>query len=167
MIGRRDGGSRLAAVVIGLVFLQFGLRPWLGDSRVAPDFLLVALILYTIQSRPGEGAVAGFLVGLLADAMSPAAFGAGALAHTVVGYFSAWGKAVFFAENLAVNAGFLFAGTWLRNLVVLLAAGSGLAGSGLWQMLIWSPLMGLTTALTGLTVILLFRQWLSIRVVEL
>ena len=74
---------------------------------------------------PGPRAVAGFLVGLIADALTPARFGAGALAHTVVGYLASWGRAVFFADNMLVNAGFVAVGLWLRDLIVLLASGGG------------------------------------------
>ena len=65
----------------------------------------------------------GFIVGLLEDALTPASFGAGMLSHTLVGYLSSWAKAVFFAENVLVNGGLFFVGTWLRNLILILASG--------------------------------------------
>ncbi len=146
-----------------LVVLQFSVRNRLGADRVAPDFLLLALLVYTTQARPGAGAAAGFLVGLLGDALTPASFGAGALAHTLVGYLSSRAKAVFFAENLLVNAGLFCAATWLRNFIVALASGK-LAGPQLvWVLLVWSPLQALTTAVAGVLILALFRQWLSIR----
>jgi rod shape-determining protein MreD len=154
----RRGSGALGLTIAGLVALQFGVRPWLGDPRVAPDFLLLALLLYAIRSRPGSGALAGFAVGLLTDALAPAAFGAGALAHTVTGYLAAWGKAIFFADNVAVNAGFFLAGVWVRNLIVIVASGQVQSGHPLWHMLVWSPLMGLTTALVGVAVLLVLRR---------
>jgi len=160
---------RLAVVLMLLVVLQFALRPLPGDPRivrVAPDFLLLALLVYAIRARPGDGAVAGFVVGLVADSLSPAAFGAGALAHTVIGYFAAWGKAVFFADNLFVNAVFFFVGTWVRDVLVLLV-GRHVEGSALlWQIGYLSPLKALTTASAGLLVLLMFRRWLDIRIGE-
>src|SRR5436853_459505 len=83
------------------------------------------------------------------SAVTPASFGAGMLAHTVVGYLSAWGKAVFFAENLFVNACLFFGGTWVRNLVIALASGKLRGGQLGWELLVWSPLQGLTTAVAG------------------
>ena len=68
-----------------LVVLQFTVRDQLGGDRVAPDFLLLALLLYTIRAEPGKSAAAGFLVGLLRDALTPVSFGAGALAGAVAG----------------------------------------------------------------------------------
>lgn len=160
------GGLRFAIVAGILVVLQFTVRSRLGDPRVTPDFLLLALLLYTIRARPGRSAAAGFLVGLLNDALAPASFGAGALAHTLVGYVSSWAKAVVFAEHLLVNGLLFFAATWLRNLVMALASGRFSGPQLVWQLFVWSPLEGLTTAATGIVVLLLFRNWLAIRLGE-
>jgi rod shape-determining protein MreD len=120
---RRGDNLRFWFVIALLVGLQFSVRSRLGNERIAPDFLLLALLTYTIRSRPGQSAAAGFIVGLIGDALTPASFGAGALAHTIVGYLSSWAKAVFFADNLLVNGGLFFAGTWLRNAILVLASG--------------------------------------------
>jgi rod shape-determining protein MreD len=125
--------------------------------------LLLALMIYTIRASPGQGAVVGLIVGLLRDAIVPASFGAGALAHTVVGYLSAWGKAVFFAENLFVNGCLFFVGTWVRNLVVTVASGTLQSEQLGWELLVWSPLQSLTTAVTGVLVVWMFSRWLMIR----
>ena len=154
---------RLIAVLLLLVALQFVLRPFLGDSRVAPDLLLLALLVYAIQARPGDAAIAGFVVGLVADSLTPVAFGAGAFAHTCVGYLAAWGKAVFFAESVPVSVAFFFAGTWLRDLLVLVAGRHMGERSLLWQLAVWSPLKALTTALAGVVVLVVFRRWLRSR----
>ncbi len=160
---RRSDKYRFFVILGVLVVLQFSLRSRLGNDRVAPDFLLLALLIYTIRAQPGHSAGAGFLVGLLRDALTPASFGAGALAHTLVGYLSAWGKAVFFAENLFVNACLFFAGTWFRNLVVAVASGKMKGGLLGWELLVWSPLQSLTTALVGVVVLWLFGRHLAIR----
>jgi rod shape-determining protein MreD len=157
---------RLAAVLLLLVVLHFAVRPWLGDPRAAPDFLLLALLIYAIRSSPGKASLAGFLVGLMADALTPDAFGSAALAHTVVGYVSAWAKAVFFAENLMVSAGFFFGGTWVRDLLVLLAGGHAGGPAFWWQLGVWSPIQALTTAGVGVVVLITFRRWLDVRIAE-
>jgi rod shape-determining protein MreD len=107
---------QLLFVLVLLLVLQFYIRPRLWNARVSPDFLLIALMLFAMRSGPGAGAVAGFLVGLIEDTLTPARFGAGALAHTLVGYFAAWGRAVFFADNMLVNAAFVAVGLWFRDL---------------------------------------------------
>ena len=163
---RRGDQVRFWFVIALLVGLQFAVRSHLGDDRIAPDFLLLALLTFTIRSRPGQSATAGFIVGLIGDALTPASFGAGALAHTIVGYLSSWAKAVFFADNLLVNGGLFFAGTWLRNAILVLASGK-FAGSQLtWELVVWSPLEGLTTAFAGIVMLMIFRGWLSVRVGE-
>ncbi len=163
---RRPAQYRLAFVLLLLVVLHFALRPWLGDPRPAPDFLLLALLVFAIRSTPGRAAIAGFCVGLVGDALTPVAFGSGALAHTVVGYLAAWGKAVFFADHLLVSAGFFSVGTWLRDLLVLLSGGH-VGGSALvWQLGLWSPLKAVTTAVVGLAVLTVFRRWLEVRITE-
>src|SRR3954464_12132307 len=114
----------LLLLVLFLMTLQFYLRPRLGSARVSPDFLLIGLMLFAMRSGAGAGAVAGFLVGLIEDSLTPARFGASALAHTLVGYFAAWGRAVFFADNILVNAAFVAVGLWFRDLVVLVTSGT-------------------------------------------
>jgi cell shape-determining protein MreD len=106
--------------------------------------------------------VAGLVVGLVGDALSPARFGAAALAHTLVGYLAAWGRAVFFADNLLVNAGFVAAGVWLRDLIVLVASGSTRGGL-LSELLIYSPLQALVTGLFAMLLLLAFREWFAVR----
>jgi rod shape-determining protein MreD len=157
---------RLAFVMLLLVILHFVLRPFLADSRGAPDFLLLALLVFAVRARPGDAAIAGFVVGLLADSLTPIAFGAGALAHTCVGYLAAWGKAVFFAENVLVSAGFFFLGTWLRDAIVLVAGRHMDQTALLWQLSVWSPVKALATALVGVVVLVVFRRWLHVRIGE-
>lgn len=165
MTTRRRRRLQVALVLLLLVAAHFYLRPRLWDSRAAPDFLLLALLLLAIRSRPGTAAVAGFVVGLVTDVLTPASFGAGALAHTAVGYLAAWGRAVFFPDNLLVNAGLFALGTWLRTLIVLLASGTGgaeLAGT----LAVWSPIQAILTALSGVVVVVIFRDWLALRLDE-
>jgi len=160
---RKTDRYRYPFMMTLLVVLHFTVRSHLGDDRVAPDFLLLALLLYTIRAEPGKSAAAGFIIGLLRDALTPVSFGAGALAHTLVGFFSSWAKAVFFAEHVFVRGCLFFAGTWLRNLIVLLVSGKLQSSQVAWELLVWSPLQGLTTALVGIVVLWFFRGWLSPR----
>jgi rod shape-determining protein MreD len=164
-VSRRRRRLQIALVLFGLVAAHFYLRPRLWDGRAAPDFLLLALMLLAIRSRPGAAAVAGFAVGLVTDVLTPARFGAGALAHTLVGYLAAWGRAVFFPDNLLVNAGVFALGTWLRNFIVMLMSGPR-TGELVSTMLIWSPIQALSTAAAGVVIVLLFRDWMAIRLDE-
>src|SRR2546422_5104963 len=57
---RRSDRYRFYVILAALVVLQFSVRGRLGGDRVAPDFLLLALLIYTIRARPGPSAAAGF-----------------------------------------------------------------------------------------------------------
>jgi hypothetical protein len=105
------------------------------------------------------------VIGLITDSLAPARFGAGILAHVVVGWLAAWGRAVFFADNLLVNAGVIAVGVWLRNFIMLVIGGG--AGRGvLLELGLWSGLQALSTAVAGVLVVMLFRDWLAIRLEE-
>src|SRR5215216_4003323 len=154
--------AQLLMVMLVLLVLQFYLRPRLGNGRLSPDFLLIGLMLFAMRSGAGAGALAGFLVGLIEDTLTPARFGAAALAHTVVGYLAAWGRAVFFADNMLVNAGFVAVGLWLRDLIVLLASQTD-HRQLLTELTFYSPIQALTTAGFALVVLITFRSMFSIR----
>ncbi|HEX6643416.1 MAG TPA: rod shape-determining protein MreD [Gemmatimonadales bacterium] len=158
----RGNRAGFALVMLVLIVLQFYLRPRLWDARIAPDFLVIALLVIAMGSRPGVGAIAGLVLGLVADALTPARVGAGMLAHTVVGYLASWGRAVFFAENILVHAGMFFAGVWVRNLIVVGASGAP-GGSVFREIFVIAPLQGLTTAVAGMLVLYIVREWLEIR----
>lgn len=160
---RRSSDKFRAGVVIAiLLLLEFYLRPSLVEGRGMPDFLMLALLLLAIRQRPGTAAMTGFAVGFMVDVLTPARFGAGILAHVLVGWGAAWGRSVFFADNLLVIAGLFFVGTWVRNLLVLIVSGTA-PGRLLTEMLVWSPLQGVTTAAVGVVIVMLFRDWLAIR----
>lgn len=154
--------GKLAFILLILLLLQFYMRPRLWDSRAAPDFVMLGLLIYATRARPGAAALAGFFTGLMMDSLGPSRFGAAALANTMVGYLAASGRAVFFADNLLVHAGFIWGGVWLRDLIVLLSSGVG-GRPLLWQLAVWSPLQGLTTAVAGVLILVMFRDWLAIR----
>lgn len=158
----RASRLQLFIVMALLVLLHFYVRPRLWTARVSPDFLLIALLLYAMRSRPGAGAVAGLLTGLVADAMTPDRFGAAALAHTLVGYLASWSRAVFFADNLLVNAAFIAAGLWVRDLLLLVASGIGRQAL-VAELTVYAPIQALTTAVFAVLVLVAFREWFAIR----
>jgi rod shape-determining protein MreD len=150
----------VAVVLVLLVAAHFVVRPRLGDPRFAPDFLLVALLFFAIRVRPMAGTAAGFALGLVTDAVAPTAFGAAALALTVVGYLAGWLKAIVFADNLLVMAVFVFAAAWLRDAIEVLAAHQLVGGALAWQLLAFSPLAALATAAAAALTLVVFRRWL-------
>jgi rod shape-determining protein MreD len=155
------GRLKLAAALLILVAAHLVLRPRFAPSRFAPDLILVALLFLAIRTRPAVGAVAGFMVGMLSDAVAPTTFGAGAFALTIVGFVAGWLKAVVFADNLLVNALIVFAASWARD-VLQVAASNQLRGGALgMQLLVVSPAAALSTAAAALVALLLLRGWLT------
>jgi rod shape-determining protein MreD len=153
---------RTAVVCAILVVLHFTLRPLLA-WRAGIDFLVVALIFGAVRLRPGGAALYGFLLGLAADSLALNAFGANALAMTVVGFAASWLKAVFFADNLALNGFFVFLGKWLFDLIFLVAE-HRLGGLELiMQLFVWSSLSAAVTALAGVVALMVLRPLLEAR----
>ncbi len=159
-MGRR---YRFWVVLALLVVAHFALRPRLGDPRFTPDFLLIALLFMAIRVRPGLGAITGFVVGVLTDAVAPTAFGAAALATTIIGFGAGWIRSMFVTDNLLINALFVFVAAWLRDIIQVLASNQLESNALLWQLGVLSPLAALSTAAAALVVRVLFRSWLDTR----
>lgn len=152
---------RAVLAFVILVVLHYTLRPVL-EWRTSIDFLLIALLLASVRMRPGAAAVLGFAMGLVADSLSVGAFGA-TLAMTVVGFSASWLRAVVFAENLVLHAAFFFAGKWLFDIVFLLVERRVKGLDLVFQLLIWSPLTAIVTALAGLLALIVMRPMLDAR----
>jgi rod shape-determining protein MreD len=145
-----------------LIMLHYTLRPLLG-WRAPIDFMLIAALFGAVRMRPGWAAVYGLLLGLVSDALAVNGFGAAALSLTLVAYCASWLKAVFFADNLALNAFFLFVGKWLFDMIVVFA-GHRIAGTDLaMQILVWSPLSAAVTALAGALALTMLRPLMEPR----
>ena len=153
---------RTTIVCLILIVLHYTLRPLLG-WRASIDFLLIALVFGSVRMRPASAALFGFILGLAADSLSLGSFGAGALAATIVGFAASWLKAVFFADNLALNAFFLFIGKWLFDLVYVLMERRMHGTEMLMQIIVWSPLAAAVTALAGVVAIAVLRPILEVR----
>lgn len=151
---------RTAAAFAILILLHYTLRPLLG-WRAEIDFLVVAVLLAAVRLRPGAAAVVGCVVGLAADSLTPTTFGAGALAMTGVGFAASWLKAVFFADNLALNAFFFFTGKWAYDVVRLLTERNLNGAELVMQAFVWSSLSAAATALAGVTLLLMMRPLLQ------
>ena len=148
--------ARTIIAFVVLVVLHYTLRPLLG-WRAAPDFLIIGLLLVAIRVRPGAAALVGLLMGVVADSLEPHAFGAGALGMCIIGFSASWLKVVFFADDLLLNAFFFFVGKWAFDIIFLLAEHRLGGGELFLEILVWSPLKGVVTALFGLLTLLILR----------
>jgi rod shape-determining protein MreD len=156
------GALRTAVVCILLIVLHYSLRPLLA-WRAPVDFLLIALLFGAVRMRPGVAAGYGFLLGLMADALALGGFGASAIAMTLVGFAASWLKAVFFADNLALNAFFLFLGKWAFDIIFFLAERRMHGMELLMQIGPWSLLSAAVTAMAGVLTLMLLRPLLETR----
>lgn len=149
-------------VVAVMVALHFTLRPLL-DWRAGVDFLVIGVLLVAVRARPATAAVVGLCFGVMLDAMTPEALGAGALAMTVMAFAASRLKAAFFVDDLALTAVFVFLGKLVFDVISLLAE-RRLGGTALlWQLLAWTPASALATAVVGLVVAAVVRPALDER----
>ena len=152
--------ARAMATFLILVLLHYTLRPLLG-WRAPMDFMILALLLASIRVRPAVGALIGLALGIVSDSLTPDSLGAGAVAMTVVGYLASWLKAVFFADNIALNAFFFFLGKCVFDLIYFIVE-HRLGGIELvQQLLLWSPLSAAATAVAGVLLLFVMRPLLE------
>lgn len=155
-------GVLVGAVLVMMVALHFTLRPLL-DWRAGVDFLVIGVLLVAVRARPAVASVVGFAAGLILDAMTPEALGAGALAMTLMAFGASRLKAAFFVDNLALTAVSVFLGKVAFDLISIIAE-QRLGGAALlWQLLAWTPASALATALVGLLIAAVLRPALDER----
>jgi rod shape-determining protein MreD len=153
--------TRMLLVVALLVAAHFAIRPLLG-TRVQIDFLVIALVLFSITVRPGVAALSGMVLGLLADGAQSSGFGTTMLSLAVVGYVVSWLKAAFFAENSLLNFVVIFFSAWAVALVRALLLGTGsLDTSFVITTLVWLPLSAAVTAIVGAVLLGVLRPMAS------
>ena len=157
-------GATLRTVVLCavLIFLHYTLRPLLA-WRASADFLIIALLLVSVRVRPGFAAIFGFIIGLASDSLALGAFGAGALAMSLIGFSWSRLKAVFFADHVLLNGFFLFLGKWAYEIVMNLVERRLHGPELLMQILVWSSLSAAVTAFAGVLALMLLRPVLETR----
>lgn len=153
---------RVALVVVGLVLLHFLLHVGIGWGAAAPDLLTLAVLLAAREVRMAWGALVGFGLGLLEDALSVLAFGASSVALTVVGAMGARTRDLFMGDSRYFAVTYLFVGKWLRDLIHWVAVGDGMRDPFVSSVLVSSSLSAAYMAVVGLAVLTLFAvSWES------
>ena len=156
------GAARTILVCAILIVLHYTLRPLLA-WRASIDFIIVALLLGAVRLRPGAAAVYGLALGLVSDSLAVSSFGAAALGMSIVGFGASWLKAVFFADNLALNGFFLFLAKWVFDLIVLLVGHRAHGAEIPMQLFVWSPLSAAVTAVAGVIALSLLKPLMEVR----
>jgi cell shape-determining protein MreD len=123
-IGSRAGVLDAAGVVV-LILVHFTFHRFIAHWAVAPNFLVGGLLLAALRLRSGHAALLGFALGVLEAAMGLEGFGTISLVLTIVGYLAARSRDLLFADARYYTAIYLFVGTWVAELGLLLAMGGG------------------------------------------
>lgn len=142
-------------LVATLVFLHFLLHVGLGYGRGAPDLLTIALLLGAREVGSGSAAALGLLFGLLEDALSVLAFGANAVAMTVIGILGALTRDLFVGDSRLFAVSYFFVGKWMRDFIHWIMVGDELRQPFVDQVLVQGAVAGAYAALVGLVVVTL------------
>lgn len=138
-----------------LVVLHFLLHLGLGLGREAPDLLTVALLLSARTGGLGRGGGLGFVFGLLEDAFSILAFGANAVAMTLIGALGASTRDLFVGESILFFMAYLAVGKWLRDLLQWIVVGEALREPFVQEMLVQSVVASFYAAAVGIVVVVM------------
>ncbi len=149
---------REVIVVAGLVVAHLLLRIGFGLQNVAPDLMMLALLLASRSLSPGGGALLGFCMGLLEDAFSLLSFGASVFALTLVGTAAAQIRVVFVGRSILFQSTYFLLGKWIRDLLAWLVSNPDGRDAFVDHVLLESPLNALYVAAVGLTVRYLFLK---------
>ena len=79
----------------------------------------------------------------------------------VVAFAASWLKAVFFADNLALNGFFFFAGRWAYAIIYVLAEHQRSGVDLAQEVFVWAPLSGAVTAAAGVILLVMMRPLLE------
>lgn len=144
-------------VLIGvLVVLHFVLRIGLGLGALAPDLLVVAVLLAARRMRAGNAAGLGFALGLLEGAMVPMQFGASAFVLVLLGFFGARTRDLIASDSAVFLAFYLFAGKWLFDVLLAVVTGGIFRGS-VANLFFLSPLEAIYAAAAGVVAVAVYR----------
>jgi rod shape-determining protein MreD len=150
--------SLLRYLVPLLVILHFLFRLGFGWGAGAPDLLILALLLAVRGVGMGMGAGLGLFLGLLEDAFSVLAFGANAVAMTLVGALGARTRDIFVGDSLLFAFAYVGLGKWLRDLVHWIVVGEGVREPFVNAMLVDGLFSAIYVGLVGMLVMTVFGR---------
>lgn len=159
---------RVALVGLVLLGLQTTITTELRPFGVVVQLMLAFAASAGAASGPGEGALAGFVLGIMYDLATGTPIGATALALAVGGYAAGWGRQYRIEPKWWILAGFTsfgaVVGETMVPLVRVLIGETGLFGD---RLLIVLPVVGVSTALLSIVLIPVARWALLVRPSEI
>ena len=149
---------RVFFLVTGLILAHLVLHVAFGFGRLAPDLLIVALLVGSRSLSMRMGAALGFVLGLVEDAFSTLSFGANVFAMTVAGALGSRTRDFFVGGSVPFLAIYFLLGKWVRDLLVWTV--SDPAGRPVFNdhVLVESPILALYAAAAGVLARLLFAR---------
>ncbi|MBA4158897.1 MAG: hypothetical protein H0X65_15670 [Gemmatimonadetes bacterium] len=153
------GRNRLPILtfVAVLVILHFLLRVGLGLGELAPDLLVMALLLAARELRAGSAAALGLVLGILEGSVIPFALGSLPVVFTVLGYLGSRTRELFAGDSLVFLALYLFVGKWAADVLLHVLTGAALRTGGVSALLFVSPLAALYLVAVGLLAVSMYR----------
>lgn len=142
-----------STILVVLGILHFFLHAGLGIGQQAPDLLTVGLLIAAREMRLGWAAGLGFALGLLEDALSVVAFGAGSIAMALVATLGAVTRDVFVGDSRLFVISYFFIGKWLRDLLHWILVGEELRRPFVEQLLVQGTTSALYAAAVGFLVV--------------
>jgi rod shape-determining protein MreD len=103
--------------VLCAFFLQVSVGRHITIAGVAPDLVLIAVVLAGLSRGPTVGGVIGFLGGFYEDLYLPTQMGAGSLANTAVGFLAGEAGERLRREQPATQAAIFLVLTGVRELI--------------------------------------------------
>lgn len=155
--------ERIGAVSTFLLITAVALvaRVWFGDLQLAfgvrVDATLLALTLASIARGARFGTVAGFVLGLVVDAVQPEWLGASAAGYALVGFFSGSFGQTIYVDRTRARAALVISSVVIFDIVF------GVLTVGIASPFFSRALASLGSALvTGSVTALLSRAWLAV-----
>ena len=147
------------ATVVVLAVLHFFLHLGIGLGNAAPDLLTIALLLASREVGMGVAAGIGFAFGLLLDAFSLLAFGANAVAMTLLGAAGARTRDLFVGDSFFFVVSYLLLGKWVKDLLHWVLVGESVREPFVQAILVESSVNALYVAGVGVLVVTVTSAW--------
>jgi hypothetical protein len=130
-------------IILVLLVVHFTLYRFFVRWPAMPNLMIGALLLGALRLQAGYAAAFGFGLGILEAAMGLEGLGTISVILTIVGYLGARSRDLLFADARYYVFFYLFAGTWVAELSLMLALPGG---PHLLEALVLAPVSALGTA---------------------
>lgn len=111
---------QLVGVGLLLIIAQAVVADRIALGRIAPDFIILVVVLSALHRGTIAGSLTGFLMGLVQDLSNPGFLGLNALTKSLLGYFAGQAREKTFPENAVFLGGLFFVCALGHDIVYLI-----------------------------------------------